>query len=229
MEKIEDKKERMAQFEDDIEEIERKANRALDMKDDFYYCDTFSDLKEIKNKLNKFIKKTDKERENAIEVIEILKEMESEEKKKIAELFGKNSVASKYFNKITDGEYKEVTFNEEKGAIEVKNKKGEVLEASKLSGGAHDQLYFSIRIALAEKLLEKEKGFFIMDDPFIKSDLRRLKTQLKILKDISFKLGWQILYFTAKGEELEEGTTGEIKSLLKEDIQKNKIKHIQIK
>ncbi len=226
---INNKKEEVEKSKEDIREIERRSNQALDLKDDFYYCDTFSDLEGIKIKLKNFIEEHRKEKENAIKVIKILKKLEQEEKEKIAELFGKDSLASDYFKKITEEEYEKVTFNQDKGTIEVINKEGKTLEASKLSGGAYDQLFFSIRLALAEKLLDKEKGFFIMDDPFIKSDLKRLKTQLQILKDISFKLGWQILYFTAKGEELEEGTVGEIRSLLNEDIKKDKIKNIKIK
>ena len=54
-------------------------------------------------------------------------------------------------------------------------------------------------IALGEKLLKGSKAFFIMDDPFIKSDKKRLQKQLGILQRIS-SLGWQILYFTAKDE-----------------------------
>ncbi len=68
-----------------------------------------------------------------------------------------------------------------------------------LSGGAYDQLYLTIRISLAEKLLDEEKGFFILDDPFLKSDTERLRRQMELLLDLS-QQGWQILYFTAKDE-----------------------------
>ncbi len=66
-----------------------------------------------------------------------------------------------------------------------------------LAGGAYDQLYFSIRLALAEKILKGKTGFFILDDPFIKSDHKRLAKQMDLLKKIS-KLGWQIIYFSSK-------------------------------
>lgn len=68
-----------------------------------------------------------------------------------------------------------------------------------LSSGAYDQLYFAVRIALGERLLQSEKGFFILDDPFLKSDSKRLRQQLDMLVEIS-KQGWQILYFSAKDE-----------------------------
>lgn len=38
-----------------------------------------------------------------------------------------------------------------------------------------------------------------MDDPFVKADPDRLKRQIDTLKNIT-KLGWQVLYFSAKGE-----------------------------
>jgi uncharacterized protein YhaN len=85
------------------------------------------------------------------------------------------------------------------GKIKVKRKDGAILEAEKLSGGTYDQLYFSIRLALGEKLLKGKKGFFIMDDPFIKADPSRLKRQIDTLKKIS-ESGWQVMYFSAKGE-----------------------------
>jgi hypothetical protein len=80
-----------------------------------------------------------------------------------------------------------------------RNEDGKILEAEKLSGGAYDQLYLSIRLALGEKLLKGKKGFFIMDDPFVKADSDRLKRQIEMLWRIK-DLGWQILYFSAKGE-----------------------------
>lgn len=86
-------------------------------------------------------------------------------------------------------------------------------------GGAYDQLYLSVRLALGEKLLKGGKGFFIMDDPFIKADKERLQRQIDILKRIS-ESGWQIIYFTAKDE---------VKDVLKKDIQSGKVQYIPIK
>ena len=55
-------KEEVEKSKEDIREIERRANQALDLKDDFYYCDTFSDLEGIKIKLKNFIEKQRKEK-----------------------------------------------------------------------------------------------------------------------------------------------------------------------
>jgi exonuclease SbcC len=89
----------------------------------------------------------------------------------------------------------------ETGEIKAKRNDNELVEINSLSSGAYDQLYFSIRLALAEEVLNGKKGFLILDDPFIKSDLERLQRQLSLLKRIS-KLEWQILYFSNKNEIL---------------------------
>ena len=57
-----------------------------------------------------------------------------------------------------------------------------------------------------------------MDDPFVKADPDRLKRQINTLKNIT-KLGWQVLYFSAKGE---------IYDALKIDIDNNVIKFIKL-
>ena len=131
---------------------------------------------------------------------------------------GKKAPVSKYFKEITGGFYDEVVFNREEESIEVRRKDGAILKAEKLSGGAYDQLYFSIRVALGEKILKGKKGFFILDDPFIKADPDRLRRQMETLKNIS-KNGWQILYFSSKGE---------VKNLLEKDMKDNTVNYIEI-
>ena len=56
-----------------------------------------------------------------------------------------------------------------------------------------------------------------MDDPFVKADPDRLNRQIDALKKIT-KLGWQVLYFSAKGE---------IHDALKIDIANGTVKYIK--
>ena len=142
-----------------------------------------------------------------------------EEKERVTELFGTDSAVSEYFREITDGLYQNVVFNQRTGEIEVKRKDDLLLKAKNLSAGAYDQLYLSIRLSLGEKLLKDNKGFFIMDDPFVKADPDRLKKQLGMLRKIS-QSGWQIIYFSAKAE---------IKEALEEDIRKGAINIVEVK
>ena len=221
-EKLKEKKElqnKMKDFHEDLKELEKEANRILQLEGDYLNCDTSVDLNEIRDQLMKFIDKIEKNKNNVLEVMAIFEEIETEEKEKVSKLFGRDSLVSEYFKEITNGLYKEVFFSQEKDNIEVKLRDGKILDVKKLIGGAYDQLYLSIRIALGEKLLKGNKGFFIMDDPFVKADQDRLKRQIEILKNIS-ESGWQILYFSAKGEVI---------NVLNKDIKNGKVNYIEVK
>ena len=216
-EKLGTLKKNMESIQKEVKEVEQRANEILRLEERLY-CETSMDLEVVKAKLQEFVNESENNKDNALKVIEIFEEIEKEEKEKISKLFGKESSVSKYFNEITDGLYEEVTFNQETGKIEVRRKDGVILEAEKLSGGTYDQLYLSIRLALGEKLLKGKKGFFIMDDPFIKADPDRLRRQIETLKKIC-KIGWQVIYFSAKGE---------IKEILEEDIKTGRVNYVEI-
>jgi len=220
-EELKKMKAKMVHFQKELEKIERKANEilGLELEADYLHCETSIDLDAVKDKLQECIDENESNKDNVLKVMKIFEEIEREERGKVSGLFGKESSVSNYFNEITDGLYEEVIFNQEAGRIEVKCRDGLVLDAEKLSGGAYDQLYLSIRLALGEKLLKGGKGFFIMDDPFVKASPDRLQRQIEMLKKIS-NLGWQIIYFTAKGE---------VKDALKEDINSKKINYLEIK
>jgi uncharacterized protein YhaN len=217
-EKLRGINDKMVSLRGKMREVERKANEILRLEAEYLYCKASVDLGAVKDKLEGFIDENENNKNSVLEVMKIFEEIEAEEREKVSELFGKDSSVSKYFNEITNGLYEEVTFNQEIEKIEVKRRDGVILEAEKLSGGAYDQLYLSIRLALGEKLLKSKKGFFIMDDPFIKADPDRLQRQIETLKKIS-ESGWQIMYFSAKGE---------IKDALKGDISCGTINYIEI-
>ena len=189
-------------FRKRLEEIEKEANKILQLETDYLPCATSVDLEAVRDKLREFISSYEGTRDTVLKVMDIFAEIEAEERKKVAELFGAGSPVSNYFGEITDGIYEAVLFNQEQGCIEVRRKDGQILEAEKLSGGAYDQLYLAIRLALGERILQGTKGFFIMDDPFVKADPARLQKQIEVLRRIS-QSGWQIIYFTAKGEMRE--------------------------
>ena len=217
-EKLKDINEIMKAIRKDLDDIERKVNEILRLEEEYLHCKTLVDLEAVKDELQKFVDECENNRSNVLEVIRIFEEIEAEEKEKVSELFGRGSSTSKYFGEITDGLYEEVVFNREEERIKVRRKDNMMLEAEKLSGGAYDQLYFSIRLALGERLLENKKGFFIMDDPFIKADPDRLQRQIETLKRIT-ELGWQVMYFSAKGE---------IKEALREDIDCGNINYVEL-
>jgi uncharacterized protein YhaN len=211
---------KMTSFYEQLREIEKGANEILRPNDDYIHCNTSVDIKAIKGKLASFVADIDNTRGNALETIKVFEILEKEEEGKIAVLFGENSLVSKYFKEITGGLYEEVQFvlNDVK-QVQVKLGDGRMLGAEKLSGGAYDQLYISIRLALGQELLKQRRGFFLFDDPFIKADPERLRTQIDVMKRISDN-GWQIIYFTAKGE---------IKDVLKQDIESGKVRYLEVR
>ena len=210
-------KDKISLFESNMDYVEREGINIL--KNGPLFCKTSSDLSNIKMKLKDFIEYYEINRENIMDTMDIFTEIEAEEKEKVSGLFGVDSPISKYFHEITDGLYEEVLYNQEEGKIEVRRRDGVILQAEKLSGGAYDQLYLSIRLALGEKLLKGKKGFFIMDDPFVKADSDRLKRLIKMLERIS-DWGWQIIYFSAKDE---------IKDILKENIDNGEVNYVVVK
>ena len=217
-EKINKLQQKFTQFQKRLEEIERETNKILQLEADYLFCRTSVDLNAVRNKMHEFIEEKENKKDGVLKSIKIFEEIEMEEREKVSFLFGEKSDISKYFRRITDGRYEEVIFNLETGKIKVKRNDKVLLSPEKLSGGAYDQLYFSIRLALGEKLLKGNKGFFIMDDPFIKADSNRLKVQLEMLKEIS-KWGWQCLYFTAKEE---------VRDFFKKDIHSCLINYFEV-
>jgi len=206
-------KNKMEEFRIHLAEVERKANKILQLEKDYLHCETSRDLTAIKKRLTEFMKKIENNKSNVLDTLRIFEVIEKEEKEKVSELFGENSTVSTLFREITEGLYNGVSFNQAEGKVKVLRRDGVPLGADKLSGGAYDQLYLSIRLSLAEKILKDEKGFFIMDDPFVKADPDRLKRQMNLMKKIS-QSGWQILYFSAKGE---------VWNTLKQDIKKGDV------
>ena len=210
--------ERMAAFRTRLEEIEREANKILQPETEYFHCATSVDLEAVGDQLRAFVQGTEDTRDTVLKVMDIFEQIEAQEQQKVAELFGPDNPVSGYFGEITDGLYEAVLFNQERGCVEVRRRDETVLEVEKLSGGAYDQLYLAIRLALGEKILQGTKGFFVMDDPFVKADPTRLKKQIEVLTRIS-QLGWQVLYFSAKGE---------MKDVLKQNIKRGAVNYIEI-
>ncbi|MCB9067616.1 MAG: AAA family ATPase [Calditrichae bacterium] len=187
------------EFRTRLGDIERRAYEVVLPEEDRFPSRTLSDLKQLDHMLKQFISDTEMRQHNVRTSINIFEEIEREEREKIRELFGEGSRISNIYSEITDALYPVVHYDADESGIRIQRSDGKKLLPSWLSSGAYDQLYFAVRIALGERLLQSEKGFFILDDPFLKSDSKRLRQQLDMLVEIS-KQGWQILYFSAKDE-----------------------------
>jgi len=211
----------MSETRESMQEVRRAANQVLRMDDEPLFCQTTVDLEELNSRLREFVEEKQRMRDTALKTREIFDEIGREERKKVSGLFGPGSRVSEHFGRITGGRYREVRFDHQEEIIEVTDNGGKALQAGMLSGGAYDQLYFSIRLALGEQLLENDQGFFVMDDPFIKSDKIRLAQQMDVLEKI-VSAGWQVLFFSAK-EEIRKGLgekieTGEVNFIDLEEV-----------
>ncbi len=198
--RVDELQQQMEAYRRRLEEVEREVNHVLQQGEaERLYCQTTVDLEAARETLAAFCDSVETARERALCGIAIFDEIAAEEKARVADLFGASSPVTRYFAAITGGLYREVCYDRDAAAIRVERGDGALFETEKLSGGTCDQLYLSIRLALGEKLLRGGRGFFILDDPFIKSDPARLRRQLETLLDLAGQ-GWQVLYFTAKGE-----------------------------
>jgi exonuclease SbcC len=211
---------KMERVLNEMKEIEKEVNRSIirTTEENYLFCKTSVDLEAIEEHLKSFLERNEKKRETILRVKEIFEEIEKEEEEKVSHLFGKESPISRYFSTITDGMYSDVIYDTDTNTIKIFKNKDEFFTPEKLSSGTFDQLYLSIRLALGEKILKGEKGFFLLDDPFIRSDTTRLKRQLEILQELS-GTGWQILYFTAKDEVID---------CLREEIETKQVSYYEI-
>ena len=120
---------------------------------------------------------------------------------------------SQNIQKISNSEYIKVNLHEEKGII-IEKDNGEYIEVEKLSIGTIDQLYLSLRLAMANELC-KETMPIILDESFAYYDEKRLENILTYLND-EFKNN-QIIIFTCTNRE---------KALLEKNLIKYKLIHI---
>lgn len=189
-------------FQDSLSQVERETREVLLLEKNSYPCQNLLDLTVIISRLQEFLAKINEKQDMVKKALDIFSQIEAEEIQKVGSLFGANKPVSDYFQTITQSLYQAVHYDPLESVIQVERRDGKLLSAKWLSGGAYDQLYFAIRLALGKELLQGQTGFFILDDPFIKSDRGRLERMMDILVEIS-RQNWQILYFSAKDEILD--------------------------
>jgi len=171
-------------------------------------CRSTAELDRIGSLLGEFCEGIERDQRTAHDAIRICQLVDAEERARVSDLFGPDSPVSDYMSNITDGRYLEVHYDPAKNFVYLQSVGGDRVAADSLSGGAYDQLYMSIRLTIATRLLSDEKGFLILDDPFIKADAGRLERMMEMLRRLSSD-GWQILYFSAK-EEVKQALSADI-------------------
>ena len=111
-----------------------------------------------------------------------------------------NLKTAEIFRKLTGGKYDSVIVSSDFN-IAVKNKDSTV-EWQYLSSGTIDQAYFSLRLAVADMLSEKDNSMpILIDDAFLQYDDVRTKQGLDFLDDYSENA--QIIFFTCHGHLID--------------------------
>ena len=163
---------------------------------------------EINNKLEDFISK-EEEYENLQEQLTELQEknkciLATKDLLEKAYEKMKNNVTPKFTqnlsniaSNISNGKYKKVIFNEEKGLV-VELENGEYISANRLSAGTIDELYLSLRLSMLDEI-SNEKMPIILDEAFAYFDDERLKNSLIFLAEQSKE--HQIIILTCSNRE----------------------------
>ena len=169
-------------------------------------CRTLADLAHLGASLEGWMRHIEDKANAARVAVRIFQDIEEQDRQRVSDLFGASSRVTSLFREITDGRYTNVTYDAGQDRIFVDRVDGLSVRADALSGGAFDQLYLAVRLSIAESMFPESKGFFVMDDPFIKSDRNRLAAVLGVLRRFVDR-GWQILYFSAKDEVVDALST----------------------
>lgn len=104
--------------------------------------------------------------------------------------------ASRYLNRLTQGQYQEIRIQNMK--VSVQNSEEQWLFASELSRGTLDQLLVSIRLAFIGNLSSKILLPILIDDGFVNFDSERKQIMLQLIKELSSKV--QVIYFSFDDE-----------------------------
>ena len=126
--------------------------------------------------------------------IDKLQEISGNMQKRLREKL--NDRVSEIMEEITDGRYSRLVI--ESGLDISLMSEGRKVDIMRVSQGTAEQIYFALRMAASEILLEEEFPV-ILDDVFVNYDEKRLKNILKWL----VKSKKQILLFTCQKRELE--------------------------
>ncbi|MHA6529829.1 AAA family ATPase [Paenibacillus sp. BAC0078] len=94
-------------------------------------------------------------------------------------------LASNYFAKLTEGEYRRVVMTLGHKELKAEHKDTGLLDSGLLSRGTAEQLYLAIRLALAETMARQAKLPLLFDDLFVNFDEHRLHAALSLLGELS--------------------------------------------
>ncbi|HEX2926529.1 MAG TPA: hypothetical protein VHP38_09790, partial [Ruminiclostridium sp.] len=113
-----------------------------------------------------------------------------------------NKVLNNTFSGLTAEKYSDVRTGENLKIMLEDPSAHTLIPVSMLSDGTIDQIYFALRVAISETVLNSHESLpFIMDEPFAQYDDERTCNALKYIANLSKKQ--QIIIFTCKKREVE--------------------------
>ena len=112
-----------------------------------------------------------------------------------------NECVSKMVYQITRGKYNEVKVDEKLRIKVLDLVQNKLVDIASLSGGTIDQLYFAVRFAIMDLIIEDKTIPIIMDDCFLQYDDKRLDNILKVITRIAKRR--QLIVFTCRKAEHE--------------------------
>ncbi len=124
-------------------------------------------------------------------------------------------LGSEYFERMTDGKYKNLGLNSDFEMNLRKDTDSDILEELHFSGGSRALAWFCLRLALISRISDAPLPL-ILDEPFVYYDEHRLSAALELLNELAKE--HQILLFSASGRE---GAISDSLSLCKKISQRN--------
>ncbi|MGG3563552.1 AAA family ATPase [Neobacillus rhizosphaerae] len=103
------------------------------------------------------------------------------------------SKAEEYLSFLTNGNYQKIHLQQSGTGFLVERMDRTIFEANELSQATTEQLYVSIRLALATTLYEKYQFPIIIDDSFVNFDAKRTRKVIELLQSLQTN---QVLFFT---------------------------------
>ncbi len=198
---LSEKKQTLKRLKDERDEIKERLNtmkiqqEALKTSREEFSADRLKELiREKKEELE-----TIKRRADAISIaVHTLEDAVDQFDRKYSTVIIKT--ASDTFGAVTRNNYQGIERQDSK--IRLLTKGGTFVEPESLSQGAQDQLYLSVRLALARALSSHVSLPLILDDPFVHCDNARLAEIKKLIQYLA--ADWQVILFTCHHERFND-------------------------
>lgn len=152
-------------------------------------CEKKAQLEEYRRKLCKYRQR----QQELTQARELLEELQSDLQKNFSPKLCQ--AAGKYLACMSNQRYQEITVDKSlKIQVLYDNITRETAEY--LSGGAYDQIYLALRLALAEMLLDKFSMPLLLDDTLVQMDAAHQCAALQALQEFAAANRVQIIFFT---------------------------------